>query len=124
MRDAERKVMQLLAGSKIIDVDASLKEDRALFNGAQKLFGMLMTLGEAVAYVIAGMSAIRETNVALSAYLFSEVNEVRYLECTINLISLRCERFAILNSSSFRLYFVAHIDSLISVSRQQPVLQF
>jgi len=48
-------VMQLLAGSKIIDVDASLKEDRALFNGAQKLFGMLMTLGEAVAYVIAGM---------------------------------------------------------------------
>ena len=49
-------VMQLLAGSKIIDVDNSLKEDRALFNGAQKLFGMLMTLGEAVAYVIAGMS--------------------------------------------------------------------
>jgi protein transport protein SEC61 subunit alpha len=48
-------IMQLLAGTKIIDVDASLKEDRALFNGAQKLFGMLMTLGEAVAYVIAGM---------------------------------------------------------------------
>lgn len=33
-------VMQLLAGSKIIDVDQGLKEDRALFNGAQKLFGM------------------------------------------------------------------------------------
>merc|ERR1712093_803832 len=48
-------VMQLLAGSKIIDVDTSLKEDRTLFNGAQKLFGMLMCLGEAVAYVIAGM---------------------------------------------------------------------
>jgi protein transport protein SEC61 subunit alpha len=29
-------VMQLLAGSKIIDVDQSLKEDRALFQGAQK----------------------------------------------------------------------------------------
>merc|ERR1712224_270411 len=29
--------------------------DRTLFNGAQKLFGMLMCLGEAVAYVIAGM---------------------------------------------------------------------
>lgn len=48
-------VMQLLAGSKIIDVDQSLREDRALFNGAQKLFGMLITLGEAVAYVLAGM---------------------------------------------------------------------
>eukprot|EP00922_Rhytidocystis_sp_ex-Travisia-forbesii_P038431 GHVS01057253.1.p1 GENE.GHVS01057253.1~~GHVS01057253.1.p1 ORF type:complete len:505 (+),score=77.21 GHVS01057253.1:96-1517(+) len=48
-------VMQLLAGSKIIDVDQSLKEDRALFQGAQKLFGLLITIGEAVAYVISGM---------------------------------------------------------------------
>ena len=48
-------VMQLLAGSKIIDVDQSLKEDRALFQGAQKLFGMLITIGEAVAYVVSGM---------------------------------------------------------------------
>mmetsp|Transcript_89076 Transcript_89076/g.252430 ORF Transcript_89076/g.252430 Transcript_89076/m.252430 type:complete len:474 (+) Transcript_89076:73-1494(+) len=48
-------VMQLLAGSKIIDVDQSLKEDRMLFSGAQKLFGMLITVGEAVAYVCSGM---------------------------------------------------------------------
>jgi len=48
-------VMQLLAGSRIIDVDQSLKEDRALFGGAQKLFGMLITMGEAVAYVMSGM---------------------------------------------------------------------
>jgi len=48
-------VMQLLAGAKIIDVDQSLKEDRVLFSGAQKLFGMLITLGEAVAYVVSGM---------------------------------------------------------------------
>lgn len=48
-------VMQLLAGSKIIDVDQSLKEDRALFNGAQKLFGIIITIGEAIAYVVAGM---------------------------------------------------------------------
>merc|ERR1719359_176336 len=47
-------VMQLLAGSRIIDVDQSLKEDRALFTGAQKLFGMLITMGEAVAYVMSG----------------------------------------------------------------------
>uniref|UniRef100_K3W7S4 Translocon Sec61/SecY plug domain-containing protein n=1 Tax=Globisporangium ultimum (strain ATCC 200006 / CBS 805.95 / DAOM BR144) TaxID=431595 RepID=K3W7S4_GLOUD len=48
-------VMQLLAGSKMIEVDQSLKEDRALFSGAQKLFGILITLGEAVAYVVSGM---------------------------------------------------------------------
>jgi len=48
-------IMQLLAGSRIIDVDQSLKEDRALFQGSQKLFGMLFTTGEAVAYVISGM---------------------------------------------------------------------
>merc|ERR1711920_638820 len=30
-------------------------EDRALFSGAQKLFGMLITIGEAVAYVTSGM---------------------------------------------------------------------
>lgn len=39
-------VMQLLAGSRIIEVDQSLKEDRALFGGAQKLFGILITIGK------------------------------------------------------------------------------
>lgn len=48
-------VMQLLAGSRIIEVNYNVKEDRALFNGAQKLFGILITVGEAVAYVVSGM---------------------------------------------------------------------
>jgi protein transport protein SEC61 subunit alpha len=48
-------VMQLLAGSRIIEVNYNVKEDRALFNGAQKLFGILITIGEAVAYVVSGM---------------------------------------------------------------------
>lgn len=62
--------MQLLAGSRIIEVDQcawqleneslsrdarSLKEDRELFFAAQKLFGLLITLGEAFAYVVSGM---------------------------------------------------------------------
>jgi protein transport protein SEC61 subunit alpha len=47
--------MQLLAGSRIIEVDYNVKEDRALFNGAQKLFGILITVGEAIAYVVSGM---------------------------------------------------------------------
>ena len=48
-------VMQLLAGSRIIEVNQGLKEDRALFQGAQKLFGIIITFGEAVAYVFSGM---------------------------------------------------------------------
>ncbi len=48
-------VMQLLAGARIIEVNHSIKEDRALFGGAQKLFGILITIGEAIAYVLSGM---------------------------------------------------------------------
>jgi protein transport protein SEC61 subunit alpha len=48
-------VMQLLAGSKIIEVDQSNKEDKALFAGAQKLFGMVITIGQGTAYVLSGM---------------------------------------------------------------------
>lgn len=48
-------VIQLLAGSKIIDVDQSNKEDRALFNAAQKLLGMLIAIGQGSAYVLSGM---------------------------------------------------------------------
>jgi protein transport protein SEC61 subunit alpha len=48
-------VMQLMAGSKLISVDMSLMDDRALFQGAQKFMGILITVGEAVAYVLSGM---------------------------------------------------------------------
>lgn len=47
-------IMQLLAGTKIIDVDNSLKEDRVLFEGATKGLGLLIAGGEAVAYVVSG----------------------------------------------------------------------
>jgi protein transport protein SEC61 subunit alpha len=58
-------VMQLLAGSKIIDVDNSVKADRDLLNGAQKLLGVLITIGEAVAYVVSGMYGdVRELGAA------------------------------------------------------------
>jgi protein transport protein SEC61 subunit alpha len=48
-------IMQLLAGTKIIECDQGLKDDRALFNGAQKLFGMVITAAQAVVYVMTGM---------------------------------------------------------------------
>lgn len=47
-------ILQLLSGAKIIDVDQGIKEDRQLFNAASKLLGILITIGEAVAYVLAG----------------------------------------------------------------------
>ncbi|KAJ1936023.1 translocon subunit, partial [Linderina pennispora] len=47
-------IMQLLAGAQIIEVDYSLREDRALFSGAQKLFAMLITFGSATVAVMTG----------------------------------------------------------------------
>ena len=64
-------IMQLLAGAKILEVGDTPK-DRALFNGAQKcewllfvssplsnhtptVFGMVITIGQAVVYVMTGM---------------------------------------------------------------------
>ncbi|KOX69069.1 Protein transport protein Sec61 subunit alpha isoform 2 [Melipona quadrifasciata] len=56
-------IMQLLSGTKIIEVGDTPK-DRALFNGAQKckgntncfeIFGMVITVGQAIVYVMTGM---------------------------------------------------------------------
>ena len=47
-------VIQLLSGSKIIEVDEREGGQSAL-NGAQKLLGVLITIGEAVAYVVSGI---------------------------------------------------------------------
>ncbi|RKP24918.1 SecY subunit domain-containing protein [Syncephalis pseudoplumigaleata] len=48
-------IMQLLAGANIIEVDHSLKEDRALFGGAQKLFALVLTAGQAMVSVLTGL---------------------------------------------------------------------
>ncbi|KAI8646505.1 SecY subunit of pre protein translocase [Parasitella parasitica] len=48
-------IMQFMAASNIIHVDYSLKEDRALFCGAQKLFAVLISIGQAVALVFTGL---------------------------------------------------------------------
>jgi len=62
-------IMQLLAGAKLIQVDKSNKEDKDLFDGATKLFGFLITIGEAVAYVVSGMYGDISQMGALNAYL-------------------------------------------------------
>ncbi|MGD9395962.1 MAG: preprotein translocase subunit SecY [Candidatus Thorarchaeota archaeon] len=45
-------VMQLLSGSKIINVDFGDPEDRALFTGGQKVIAMFMTAFQAIAYIL------------------------------------------------------------------------
>ncbi len=45
-------VMQLLSGSKIINVDFGDPEDRALFTGGQKVIALFMTGFQAIAYII------------------------------------------------------------------------
>ena len=45
-------IMQLLAGAKIIEVNMGSKADRELFQAAQKLFGIIITVGEAMAYLL------------------------------------------------------------------------
>ena len=48
-------IMQLLQGANIIAMDGNSAKDRKLFAGAQKLFGLIITFIEAVAYVFTGM---------------------------------------------------------------------
>merc|ERR1712195_205152 len=48
-------IMQLLVGAKIVEVNMQSKEDRELYQASQKLFGLLITLGEALAYLLSGM---------------------------------------------------------------------
>ncbi|KAG8914697.1 translocon subunit [Tulasnella sp. 418] len=48
-------IIQLLAGANLIEVDFSLKEDRALFGGAQILFALIISLGQATVYVLSGL---------------------------------------------------------------------
>jgi len=48
-------VMQLLAGAKLLKVDQNVREEKELFDGAQKLIGILIAFGQAFAYTWSGM---------------------------------------------------------------------
>jgi protein transport protein SEC61 subunit alpha len=47
-------ILQILQGSRMIDVDMSNPEDRSLFTSASKIMAVVMTLFEALAYIIGG----------------------------------------------------------------------
>ena len=48
-------ILQLLAGSSIIQCDMSNAEDRGLFTSASKVFSIVLTGIQAAAYIISGM---------------------------------------------------------------------
>jgi len=48
-------ILQMLAGSKLIEVDFSNPEDRSLFTGASKVLSMILTAFQASAYIISGL---------------------------------------------------------------------
>jgi protein transport protein SEC61 subunit alpha len=48
-------IMQFFVGAKLISINPNIPEDKELLSTAEKLFGILMTIGQAVAYVLSGM---------------------------------------------------------------------
>jgi len=53
-------IMQLLVGSQIIKVDFTNSEERALYTGTQKILAVLMTIFEALAYILGGAYGARD----------------------------------------------------------------
>ncbi|UCD72573.1 MAG: preprotein translocase subunit SecY [Candidatus Bathyarchaeota archaeon] len=47
-------ILQLLAGSGLLQIDFSIPEDRALFTGANKFFAIIMVIFQALAYILGG----------------------------------------------------------------------
>ena len=66
-------VMQLLSGSKIINVDFGDPEDRALFTGGQKVLALFMTAFQAIAYIMGNAYGVltAEESVLVFVQLFT-----------------------------------------------------
>jgi len=67
-------VMELLKGAKIISVNDNNNEDKALFNGSQKIFALVITAIEAAAYVFSGM--------------YGDVREIGAFTCLLIMLQL------------------------------------
>uniref|UniRef100_A0A9I9DYM8 Translocon Sec61/SecY plug domain-containing protein n=1 Tax=Cucumis melo TaxID=3656 RepID=A0A9I9DYM8_CUCME len=96
-------VMQLLVGSKIIEVDNNVREDRTLLNGAQKLLGILIAIGEAVAYVLSGIE-----NIIWKAFSPTTINSGRGIEfegaviALFHLLIIRSDKIRALREAFYR----------------------
>ena len=67
-------IMQVLAGTKIIEVDQNLKADRELYEAATKVFGILISFGEAIAYVFSGQ--------------YGDINNIGVINCMMLIFQL------------------------------------
>jgi preprotein translocase SecY subunit len=62
-------ILQLLAGSQMIEVDMNNPEDRGLFTTASKVFSIVLTGIQATAYIIGGMYGALTGTVAIIVFL-------------------------------------------------------
>jgi len=62
-------ILQLLAGSAMIDCDMSRPEDRGLFTTASKVFSIVLTGVQASAYIIGGMYGSMPGTTAITVFL-------------------------------------------------------
>jgi len=67
-------IMQLLLGSRIIKVDMSDPYDRAMFSGAQKVLAMILTMVNAISYLLGGaFGPLSDLTIANAAFLFLQL---------------------------------------------------
>ncbi|MFX0064227.1 MAG: preprotein translocase subunit SecY [Candidatus Hermodarchaeota archaeon] len=66
-------IMQILTGSKIIHVDMSNPEERALYTGTQKVLAVAMTIFEAIAYILGGAYPNAVGNMQLSLLILVQL---------------------------------------------------
>ena len=64
-------IMQLLLGSKIINVDMRDPYDRAMFSGSQKVLAMILTVFNGVAYIVGG--AFGELSIINASLVFLQI---------------------------------------------------
>jgi preprotein translocase SecY subunit len=65
-------IMQLLQGSKLIKVDLTSPEDRALFTGTQKVMAIALTVFQIIAYLLAGAFG-QDLTLDKIAYIFMQL---------------------------------------------------
>ncbi|MHA1932279.1 MAG: preprotein translocase subunit SecY, partial [Promethearchaeota archaeon] len=67
-------IMQLLLGSRIINVNMSDPYDRALFSGAQKVLAIFLTIFNAIAYLFGGaFGELSEIGLAGAFFIFIQL---------------------------------------------------
>lgn len=66
--------MQLLLGSKLINVNMSDPYDRAMFSGAQKVMSLVLTIFNSIAYIIGGaFGQTSDLGIANESYIFLQL---------------------------------------------------